>query len=78
MITSAINKSWKEKQNMGNLMCITSAIDKSWKEKQKTWIKNGVNVLKPPSLFNEFRSWEDENTEAGRQAEISRVYYRKG
>ena len=53
---------------MGNLTCITSAIDKSWKEKQKTWIKNGVNVLKPPSLFNEFRSWEDENTEAGRQS----------
>ena len=53
---------------MGNLMYITSAIDKSWKEKQTTWIKNGVNVLKPPSLFNEFRSWEDENTEAGRQS----------
>ena len=37
---------------MGNLMCITSAIDKSWREKQKTWIENGVNVLKPPSSMS--------------------------
>ena len=62
---------------MGNLMYITSAIDKSWKEKQKPWIKNAVNVLQPP-FFNEFRSWEDKKTEAGNQAEISRVYHRKG